>query len=57
MRNDIDILVDNEREWRKYILKKIDKIDDDMDKLKVKVAVISAFFGSIGALIVALVSR
>ena len=41
----IEAILDNEREWRRYVVEKVDKLSDDMSLLKVKVATISSFFG------------
>lgn len=51
MKDKADVLADNEREWRKYMLNKIDKIDEDVTNLKIQSKFVSAFFGALGGLI------
>lgn len=41
----VEAILDNEREWRRYMMNKVDKLTDDMTLLKVKVASISALCG------------
>lgn len=41
----MEAILDNEREWRRYVVTKVDKLSDDMTNLKVKVASISAICG------------
>ena len=54
-------LLTNEREWRKYLIKKIDSIEEEQRRisllgntLKVKVGVASIIFGGIGSFVVSL---
>lgn len=57
MDNDkLEIIVENEREWRKHIYNRLEAIENKQDKLsdtattlKVKVGLISTIFGAIGA--------
>jgi hypothetical protein len=32
----VEHLIDNEKEWRRYIVKKVDKIDDELKIFKIK---------------------
>jgi hypothetical protein len=54
--SDLNIVIDNDREWRKYILKKMEKIEEDqqsmlvtMTTLKLKYGVIATIFGGLSS--------
>ncbi len=34
--HDIEKLLDNEKEWRRYMIKKVDKMDDSLNNFKIK---------------------
>ena len=42
---EIELLAENEREWRQYMITKIDRIDKEMSTLKIKVFGIASLFG------------
>ena len=45
---DIDVRFDNEREWRKAMWKRMDKIDSKLDSLNFRIAGFGSFFGLLG---------
>jgi hypothetical protein len=56
--------LENEREWRRYLTKQIDEIQQNqnmmlvtMTTLKIKIGAISSVFGAIGAIVVSFVSK
>ena len=51
MEHNIEKLLENEKEWRRYMLKKVDRIDSGLNALKVKVGVISATIGMASGLV------
>lgn len=55
---ELDIILENDKEWRRHILKKISSIEDDqqdmlvtMTTLKVRFGLISGVFGTIAGTI------
>lgn len=47
---EINRIVSNDKEWRRYIIKKLDKIEDDQHKTAIKVNTLevkASFFGII----------
>lgn len=58
----VTVDIENEKEWRRYQLKKLDSIDSRLSALeltatalKIRVGLISAVFGAIGSGIVSLI--
>lgn len=47
----VQAIIENEQEWRRYVIHKVDKLSDDMTGLKVKVAMVSAMCGVISSAI------
>lgn len=48
--NDLNFIVENDREWRKHIFRKLESTEnkvDDIDKRVVRLEVRNAFFGSV----------
>jgi hypothetical protein len=57
-RSEVERLIDNEREWRKHILSRMEKHDAQLDilqetatTLKVKIGFIGTIFGFLGGII------
>jgi hypothetical protein len=46
----LDLIVDNEREWRQYMIEKVDRIDRELSTFKVRVLGFAAFFGGASGL-------
>lgn len=46
-----DLLLENEREWRRYMMKKVDGIDNKMNGLMIKVATLSTLVSLLAPLI------
>lgn len=48
---DIEPLIENEREWRRYMIRKLDRIESDLNIFKIKaygfIAVLTAVFNVI----------
>jgi len=49
--NHFENLLENEKEWRRHLLKEVGDIKKELSNLRIKVAVIGSFFGLIGAYI------
>lgn len=41
----LDLIVDNEREWRQYIIEKLDRLDKELSTFKIKMYGLSALIG------------
>lgn len=53
----VEAILDNEREWRRYMMNKVDKLTEDMTGLKVKVASISALCGLLSGAVTSFVIK
>ena len=45
----VDVDIENEREWRRALYSEVKEIRRDISNLRVKMAVIGAFFGLVGS--------
>lgn len=45
--NRIDKIIENEQEWRRYVVKKIDKVESDLNSFKIKMIGMVAVFSAI----------
>lgn len=41
----LELVVENEREWRKYMIQRMDDLDKELSTFKVRVFMFASFFG------------
>ena len=46
----LDLIVENEKEWRQYMIEKVDRIDKELSTFKMKVIGFASFFGGVTGL-------
>ena len=49
-KTNISEIIDNEREWRRYLLERISDLEKDIGALKIRVAAISSIMGALVSL-------
>lgn len=46
MDNDqVQMIIENEREWRQYMIEKLDRIDNELSTFKIRVFSLASIFG------------
>lgn len=43
----LDLILENEKEWRQYMIEKLDRIDSELSTFKMRVIGLASFFGGI----------
>lgn len=52
---DIEKIIENEQEWRRVIWDKLEKIEDGLSGMRVKVALLGGTCGLVGAFVINLI--
>ena len=46
-KTELQIILENDREWRQYMIEKVDRIDKELSTFKLRVFALSVLFGSL----------